>query len=129
MQINEVIFAGFVGRDATSFTTKGGLKIISFSLAHSIKGKDGKEDKTTWLNCKVMNTYWADVAEMNVKKGNNVIVKGYLTINKYKGKDGAEKEGMECMVQSLGILSKEYAKDRYAQDVSKADDFFEEPPF
>ncbi len=129
MQENIVVFAGFAGADATVFTTKNNFKIVSFRLAYTIKGKNGKEDRTTWMSCKVLSEYWADLALMQVKKGTNVTVVGRLEGNKYTDKNGVEKESVEIIVNTLGVISKDYTKDRYAQEarVDFSDDIGEIP--
>lgn len=104
-QINQVTFAGYVGKDAEDRTLPGGqTRVVSFSMCHTEKGKNGREDVSTWVRVKVFGA-WCDTAAQ-VKKGDNVLVMGKLQVQNYKGKDGSEKTSVDLLAHTLGVLQK-----------------------
>lgn len=103
MQLNELYFAGHVGKDAESFTTKTGKQIVSFNLCHTIKGKNGAKDATTWIRAKVFGA-WCESA-IQIKKGDNVFVKGTLQISEYT-KDNEKRTMVEVLANSISIMKK-----------------------
>ena len=120
MQINKLVFAGFVGKDATDHTTQSGTRIVSFSLCHTSKGRNGGKDISTWVRVKVFGN-WCDSAIL-IKKGDNVIVDGSLNVSDFL-KDGVKNTIVEMTANSLGVIKKlEKAKE---EEVN----FYEEIPF
>lgn len=104
MQLNEITFAGFVGDDAKSQTVgQQNMTKTSFPLCHSYKKKDDSEVKT-W----VYVTGWGNVAEwmLSIKKGDNVIVKGQLSVQTYTDKNNVEKTSVSINAREFGILQK-----------------------
>ncbi len=127
MQRNSLSFAGFAGSDATLFTTNTGLKIVSFRLAETEKGKNGYPDRTTWMEFKVLGGAWTDYALENVKKGCNVDVEGKVQTSKYKDKQGNERDKVEVLVRSMGVIAR---LDKAPYETAAPDlSFFEEVPF
>ncbi len=103
MQLNEVVFAGYVGNDAETRTTQGGHEGVNFRLCHTRKHK-GKDDESTWVNVQVYGPWAADAKV--IKKGDNVLVKGTLRISAYKDKAGVEKTFVSIMAFNVAKLDK-----------------------
>lgn len=103
MQLNEVVFAGYVGNDAEVRTTQGGNEGVNFRLCHTRKQKTGV-DESTWVNVQVYGP-WAADAKL-IRKGDNVLVKGTLRITSYKDKAGVEKTFVSIMAFNVAKLDK-----------------------
>jgi single-stranded DNA-binding protein len=105
---NKIYFGGYVGRDAEEFKTQSGVRIVSFSLCYTKKGKDGRPDVPTWTRIKVFGN-WCDYA-LGFKKGDNVFVEGELQVATYKDKTGAEKTSVDIVPFSLALVAKPLEK-------------------
>lgn len=104
MFMNEISFAGNVGKDAElRYVGEKNTALCQFSLCHT-ETPEGREKISTWLNIKV----WGKQAEYasRIKAGDNVFVKGKLGINEWTAKDGTKKQSVEIFVNSLGIIEK-----------------------
>lgn len=108
MILNELNFAGFAGRDAEDKTTPSGTRIVSFSLCHTQKGKDGQADKQTWVNVKAFS--WSADTAARVKKGSNVFVKGPLSVEEYVSKTGEKKTMVSMIANQIAICEKDQYK-------------------
>ena len=107
MLLNEVTIAGNVGSDARDGATQNGTRVVTFSLAHNEKGKDGRQDVTTWVRVKVFGG-WCDFAA-SCKKGDNVFVKGKLNVQTYKDKNGVERTSVDVIPFAMGRFDREGA--------------------
>ena len=105
MLLNEITMAGNVGSDARDGTTQGGTRVVTFSLAHNEKGRDGREDTVTWVRVKVFGI-WCDLAA-GFKKGDNVFVKGKLNVQSYEDKDGNNRTSVDVIPFVLGRIARE----------------------
>lgn len=117
MQINEVIFAGNLGKDAELFVSQSGMSIVTLNVCHSYKKayKEG-EPITTWVTVKVFGN-WAETAK-NFKKGMNVIVKGTLSENKWKDKEsGKDRSSLQINANQIGgIVQNEFKTNKTDPD-------------
>lgn len=113
MYLNEITVAGNLGRDAESRTTPAGKEVVSFSLAHNEKGKDGRQDEMTWFNVNVFGG-WCESAR-TLRKGDNVMVKGRLIVRKYKNKEGIEVTSVEIFPHVLAKLERQERRDSQSQ--------------
>ncbi len=107
MQMNELTFGGYVGRDAEDASTASGTRIVNFSLCHTEKAKrEGDPDRVTWVRVKVFGG-WCDTAA-NIRKGDNVVVRGKLVENKWKDKEtGKERTSLEVIAFQLGVIQRD----------------------
>ncbi len=121
MQLNELLLAGFVGKDAAEHTTKSGTRIVSFNLCHTNKGKNGGKDISTWVRVKVFGQ-WCETA-IQIKKGDNVFVKGPISLSEYE-KDGVKHSMIEMIANSIAVIKK---VERQAEAVQDVDDFADIP--
>lgn len=104
MLINELTFAGNAGKDALDKTTSSGTRIVTFTLCHTQKAKQGGADKSTWITVKAFS--WSAESAAKIKKGMNVFVRGPLSIDEYTAKDGSKKTSVCLIANSIGILEK-----------------------
>ncbi len=104
MLINDIIFAGFAGRDAEDRVTGGGTRIVTLSLCHTEK-KENREEVSTWVRVKVFGA-WCDTAA-NVAKGDNVLVKGKLNVSQYTDSSGKERTSVDIITHALGVIARE----------------------
>lgn len=102
-----VWLTGNVGRDPELRFTPGGSPVCKFSIAVTMRKKQGDE----WINA---NTSWyqvvawdqlANVAAANIEKGSRVVVKGRLKITSFE-KDGQTKTIPEVTADTVSIVPK-----------------------
>lgn len=105
MLLNELSFAGNAGADARDATTPSGTRVVTFSLCHNERGKDGAQDRQTWVRVKVFGG-WCDLAA-SVRKGDNIFVKGRLDVNAYTDKDGNARTSVDVVAFVLGRIARE----------------------
>ena len=101
--MNNLSATGNAGNDAEVRFTSDGTAIASWSIA--LTSGYGKNEKTTWLRCNMFGKRGETIAQY-IKKGSQVGVNGEISLNTYKGKDGAEKTSLECNVQAVTLLGK-----------------------
>ena len=101
--MNNLSATGNAGNDAEVRFTSDGTAIASWSIA--LASGYGKNEKTTWLRCNMFGKRGETIAQY-IKKGSQVGVNGEISLNTYKGKDGAEKTSLECNVQAVTLLGK-----------------------
>ena len=101
--MNNLSATGNIGSDAEVRFTSDGTAIASWSIA--LTSGYGKNEKTTWLRCNMFGKRGETIAQY-IKKGSQVGVNGEISLNTYKGKDGAEKTSLECNVQAVTLLGK-----------------------
>lgn len=105
MQLNKITFAGYLGKDPETFSTQAGKLIVTLNIAFSYKKPGSEEKQTTWADAKVFGT-WAQTAK-NYKKGDNVVVEGQLSENKWKDKEtGKDRTKLEIIAYSIGKFEK-----------------------
>lgn len=100
--MNQITITGNLGRDPELNYTSSGKAVTKFSVAVT----DGYGDKktTTWFNI----VAWDKMAEnMNnfLQKGKKVLISGKLSIRKYTGKDGIERQAVEIIARDFEMLS------------------------
>lgn len=105
--INDLTILGNVGKDAESKTTSSQKEVVSFSIAHS-RGKDKQtgEEKSFWINVTVFegnSRWWVDQAK-SVRKGDKVLVKGPIELRTYIDKNGASKQSLDIIANSILII-------------------------
>lgn len=104
--LNKCLFIGRLGRDAESVPTSTGTAMCKFSIAVSESHKDmsgNKEKVTQWINCVAFGKL-AEICLQFLKKGSRAYVGGKFQSNKYVGKDGVEKTGVQIIVQDLQVI-------------------------
>lgn len=120
--LNRVHFIGRLGRDAEYIPTATGTAMCKFSIAVSESYRDaaGQKEKTTqWVNCVVFGKL-VEVCMKFLRKGSRAYVGGKFNSNKYVGKDGVEKTGVQINVQELQVLD-------FAEPLSPLEEVKHEP--
>ena len=107
-EINFVLLAGRVTRDAEVFVTQSGLTKLTVRIAVNRRVKDSKtgewKDDAFFIDC----VAWKEMAERakdKAKKGVALIVEGRLTSREYDGKDGQKRTVFEVMANRMQFLS------------------------
>lgn len=101
MQLNQINFAGYVGKDPKILHTERGNMVI-LSLCYTKKTKEGKE-YSTWVQG-ICSGWVADAAK-GIKQGDNVFVSGALNISKSVNND-KEYTNVQIMVNSIMSVGK-----------------------
>jgi single-strand DNA-binding protein len=106
-EINLVLLAGRVTRDAEIFVTQSGMTKLTVRIAVNRRVKDSKsgewKDDVFYIDC----VAWKEMAERakdKAKKGAAVVVEGRLTARDYE-KDGQKRTVFEVMANRLQFLS------------------------
>lgn len=120
--LNKCLFTGNLSRDIELKTSKGGKDYCKCSIAVSESYKDQQgnwQDKTEWVN---LTVWGSDATYLNkyAGKGSEIFVECKYTLNKYKDKDGNDKQSPEFIVQNVKIFNprKEH---KSAEDLSDVD--------
>lgn len=85
--MNIVILSGFVGSDPKVYNHNG-LKIAKVSIG--TKGYRQKQEVLDWHNVEIFGDK-ADFVEKYMKKGDAIVVEGFLSTSSFTGKDGTQK--------------------------------------
>jgi len=107
-EINFVLLAGRVTRDAELFVTQSGMTKLTVRIAVNRRVKDSKtgewKDDAFYIDC----VAWKEMAERakdKAKKGVALVVEGRLTSRDYEAKDGQKKTVFEVMANRMQFLS------------------------
>ena len=105
MSVNHVVLIGRLTRDPEVRTTQTGKQVANFSIAvqRKFKGADGVDvdffNVSTWGNS-------ADFVANYLGKGRLVAVEGRLQARKYTTQDGAQREVVEVVADSVQGLDR-----------------------
>lgn len=101
---NNISVTGFLGGDAEKKFTQGGDAVLSFSVGDSVGFGDRKS--TNWWRCNA----WGKQAEGQLveylKKGQQVVVFGEVTLREYTDRDGAKRLSPDIRVNSVQLVGK-----------------------
>lgn len=103
---NKIILIGRLTRDPEKKYTQGGTAITSFSIANNktYKNQAGeKVDQVSYFNC-VAWSGTADLVAEYLHKGNRVYLEGRLVQDRYKDKDGNDKQAIKINVELIQFL-------------------------
>jgi single-strand DNA-binding protein len=116
--LNIFTATGRIGRYAETRFTAGGTAMASFSLAVDVGY--GEKKSTLWTRC----TIWGKRAEggliQYLKKGQEVVVSGEISLNEYQAKDGSNKASVELNVREIDLVG---GKPQSQHDQAKANGF------
>jgi single-strand DNA-binding protein len=134
-EINFVLLAGRVTRDAEIFVTQSGLSKVTVRIAVNRRVKDSKtgewKDDAFYIDV----VAWKELAERSkdkAKKGVALIVEGRLTCREYDDKSGQKRTIFEVMANRIQFLSQAgeaAAAPRAAAPQSSDSESIEEVPF
>ena len=103
--MNSVVIVGRAGQDPEIKYFESGKVKTTFSVAVSRWDYKTKEETTDWFNLELWDKT-AEVAGEYVKKGTQVCVDGRLSVSKWNGSDGEQRERFFIRVNSLRLLGK-----------------------
>lgn len=88
--VNSVSLIGRVGRDPEIRTTRGGTKVVEFSVATTERWKKHgeKKERTDWHRITAFGDGLAGLFEKHVKKGSLIAVKGKLQTERWTDENG-----------------------------------------
>lgn len=101
--MNIFTFSGNLGQDC-EVRTAGSSTVCQFSVA--VKAGYGDKESTIWTRCAL----WGKRAEGNLpeylKKGQQVVVSGELSLNVWTTKEGTQMTDVEVNVDKLTLVGK-----------------------
>lgn len=100
MAINTITVSGNVGKDAVLRVTPNGKHISSFSLP--AKSGFGDNEKTSWLNCKMLGAM-AEKLSTAIVKGAKVTVTGEFLIEEWTRQDGSQAQTPTILVRDIDL--------------------------
>jgi single-strand DNA-binding protein len=110
---NQVQVLGFVGNDPEIRSLANGNSVANFSIATSERWTDKnsgeKKELTEWHRCVVFGKT-ADVVGEYVKKGNPLFVTGRLRTEKFKDKEGVERQITKVYVDRVVLQPRQQAE-------------------
>lgn len=113
--MNRIFLVGCLGKDPIYMKNEGKKAFCRFTLATSEWG--GTESKTTWHNVVCFGKF-AEMANLNCKKGDRVFVQGKVTDNSYTNKSGQRVTSQQVVCENL-ICSVQERKDEAKQEESQ----------
>ena len=122
--INKIIILGYVGQDCKVNQSSQGLPIAGFSLATSVKKKDGTE-ATQWHNC-VGFGKTAEILGQFAKKGARLYIEGEMQYSEYE-REGVKMLSAKVVVNTLSVIDfKESEAPKAAHNAAKKDFEFDD---
>lgn len=100
--MNSVVLGGHIGNDPKSYTA-GNLKIVKVSIGTQRYTKEG--NVTDWHLVEIFGKT-AEYAEKYFKKGDYILVNGYIATNQFKGRDGQEVRETVVKTTMVEMVSK-----------------------
>jgi single-strand DNA-binding protein len=92
---------GNLGRDPELKDTRSGKKMVTFSVASTMK-REGRDPETTWLDVVCFDRLAEDAAG-TFRKGMKVLLTGELSLETFKRNDGAEGTALRMVANDIGL--------------------------
>lgn len=104
--LNSLQLCGRVVRDSEIRTTAGGTKVLGFSVAVNRSRKDGNGNYVDTGNFFPLALFgdYAEKMQPYLKKGQRIIVEGFLFQNKWTTEDGKTRSSTEIGVNRLHLI-------------------------
>lgn len=116
MDINEVTLLGRAGQDPEVRYTQSGAAVLSFSMATSKKWKDKNsgqlQEKTTWHHI-VLWGRAVDWVKDNLRKGDQVLVKGAYESRQWEDKQGQKRTQFEVIATQVHTFNRREASQNH----------------
>jgi single-strand DNA-binding protein len=124
LNLNKIVVAGHLGKDAETLNFKNGGCVIKFSVATTEKytKKDGTPiENTTWFNVEIFRKSESKLAEY-LKKGNPVYVEGKIKNETYDKEDGTKGYSTKVVASNIQLLGakKDDAETEISGDTEEA---------
>ena len=104
--LNEQTLVGNLGQDAEIFQSNG-KSFFKFNVATTLKWKDKQgevQEKTQWHSIVFFNDGLKDFAELRLKKGTRVFLRGRTEHSNYTDKEGVERTRTQVIGQDIIVL-------------------------
>jgi single-strand DNA-binding protein len=125
----KLMIIGNVGGEPAMGKTKAGKDYASFSIAESRTKKEQATGDTVWFNVYCYGAMAESIAKF-VHKGSKLFVMGELVIEKYKGKDGVERESRKISYPDIKFLDlKRQGGEKEVEAESQEDFGLDDIPF
>tara|TARA_Y100000310_G_scaffold327068_1_gene392853 strand:+ start:2401 stop:2925 length:525 start_codon:yes stop_codon:yes gene_type:complete len=125
MSINNFVFSGNLGKDSEIKTTQAGKSICLFSVAS--KSGYGDNQKTSWIECKILNDGFANAMQPHLVKGRKVVVSGEFVYEEWE-KDGIKNGRPVCLVKDIEISDPAQAMSQQSQQQAPAQNHYQNAP-
>ncbi|MGL4981686.1 MAG: single-stranded DNA-binding protein [Treponemataceae bacterium] len=137
--INRVILAGRLTRDAEVRYTAGGTATCGFSIAVNRRKKSGEQwiDEASFFDCQILGRLVESIGKYMIK-GKQVFVDGNLVQQRWQSKDGDNKSRVVIQVDEIQLVNdgkKDPSKQETGQETGQhessqqCDEFPEDIPF
>lgn len=93
---------GRLGRNAELRHTSGGDSVLAFSVAEDVGF--GPNKRTQWVNCSLFGRRAEGKLGEHLKKGQQVVVFGVVSLREYTGRDGGAKASLNCYVTDVILV-------------------------
>lgn len=129
VSFNQVVLAGNLTRDPELKYLPSGTAVCEFALAinRKWKGQNGEQkEEVSFLDCQA----WGRTAEViaeHVKKGNPLLVSGYLKQERWEDQSGNHRSKVKVNVERMQFLGQK--KDNGGQAAPEAQASEDETPF
>lgn len=120
---NQVILTGRSGADVVLRYTPSNMAVANLSLAvnKGTKDKAGNwENRTSWFKCVGLGKV-AERCEA-IKKGDCIILTGELNQNKWKDKEGRDRDSVEVLIRTIDKVEKIQVKSSSQSHPAPMDD-------
>ena len=99
--------SGYLGQDSELKTSKTNPenKILKFSIGSKNTGSK-ENQKTSWIDCVILNTKRAESLAGFFKKGTGLVFNGELQLSTYEDKDGNKKKNAQILFGNFEFLPK-----------------------
>lgn len=94
---------GNLGSDSIMRYTAEGTGMLSFSVAHSPRAKQGDQERTHWYKCTLTGKR-AEALQQYLVKGKQVFVRGDFDVREYTNKDGNVATSLDMFVSEIELI-------------------------
>ena len=96
--------SGYLGQDSELITSKNNPenKILKFSIGSKSRGSKDNQ-KTSWIDCVILNTKRAESLAGFFKKGTGLVFSGELQVSAYEDKEGNKKKMPQSFLVILNL--------------------------
>ncbi|MEB3209524.1 MAG: single-stranded DNA-binding protein [Synechococcus sp.] len=113
--------SGNVGRAPELKATASGKQMATFSVASTVKGKEGYEPKTTWVEVVCFDEQ-ADVVSQRLQKGDRAVVTGRMGLETFQKKDGTQGFSLRLVADEVGLSLRWPKREKVAAGVDVNDE-------
>lgn len=113
--MNSIIISGYLARDPELRSTPSGKQVATFTVG--AKRLMGKEVQTDFIDCSAWEGSGVNI-EKYFKKGDFILVRGYLSVRSWKDDEGKGHKIVEVIVQEWSFGGKRAE----TQDTQKAEE-------